>query len=376
MNILRKLFKPNYETFNRIEIVGNSLLHNLKYLKSLHPDAQLFPVLKSNAYGHGLLEVCRVLNHSDVSMVAVDSFPEAQIVYDNFKGRVLIMSELPLQAYRYTDFSRTDFVVYNEETLRHLSKFGKKIAVHLFVDTGMNREGVKNLDSFIARNQKYLEKVELSGLCSHLSSADSNTGDTKLQVERFAAMLKSLKQAGFSPRWKHIGNSAGLLSIEDAMFNAYRPGLAFYGYDPLSDARYHSELKPALNLLSKVVAIHELKAGESVSYNKTYTVSENTKIAVIPIGYYEGLDMSYSGEKIFQINPKEQGAFCRIAGRVCMNYCCVDIGQKSLNIGDDVKIISSNPKDPNSIQNLAKISDSMIYEVLVNVRENIRRIVV
>lgn len=101
IDFIRKIVKAKYQTLNTVEIIKNNLLQNIEYLYSLQKQAEIFPVLKSNAYGHGLKEVCQILNSSKVKMVAVDSFPEAQIVYSNFKGKVLFLNEMPLKVYKY-----------------------------------------------------------------------------------------------------------------------------------------------------------------------------------------------------------------------------------------------------------------------------------
>lgn len=132
LNLIRKIIKPKYKTLNQIEINSKNILHNLEYIQSLQEQAEIFPVLKSNAYGHGLKEICHILKKTNIKMVAVDSFPEAQVVYKYFPGKVLILGEMPLKAYSYCKLKRTEFIVYNKETLKYLSRYGKKAKIHLF----------------------------------------------------------------------------------------------------------------------------------------------------------------------------------------------------------------------------------------------------
>jgi len=373
LNFLRKLIKPKYKTLNIIEINAQNIIANFNFLKGLQESAELFPVLKSNAYGHGLREVCRILNKTSAPMVAVDSFPEAQIVYRYFKRKVLILGEMPLRAYRYCRFKRTEFVVYNEETLRYLSRFGKKVHIHLFVNSGMNREGIKDLDIFIGRNRKYLEKMEVAGLCSHLASADEDSSLNEKQEEKFMADLDILRSAGFFPRWVHLGNSAALFRLDNKLLTAYRPGLALYGYDPFFDEQEDSPLKPALEIFSHIISIQNLQPGETVSYNETYQINKPTRVVIIPFGYFEGLSRRLSNKAEFLVQSDSGDFWAPVAGNVCMNLTCLDVGQRMVRVGDVVKVVSADVRDPNSIFGLAELMGVIPYEFLVKIQANIRR---
>lgn len=377
LNFLRQLLKPKYTTLNQMEIKASHIVANFNYLKSRQPAAEIFPVLKANAYGHGLKEVARILNQTTATMVVVDSFPEAQIVYRYFRRKVLILGEMPLRAYRYSRFARTEFVVYNATTLRYLSRFGKKVKIHLFVNSGMNREGIKDIKAFIADNKKYLDRVEVSGFCSHLASADQESPLNKRQEEEFLAALADLRAAGYFPRWVHLGNSAALLGQSNPLLTAYRPGLALYGYSPFSKpGEEGSALRPALQIFSHIVAIQDLKVGEAVSYNETYRAMAPTRIAVIPFGYFEGLDRRLNEKTNFTIISKATEFLAPIAGRVCMNLTCLQIGFREAAVGDTVKIVSDKPQDPNSLVNLSALIGTIPYEFLVKFQANIRRIIV
>jgi alanine racemase len=377
INILRKILKPKYDTLNEIEISKEKIISNFNYLKSLQPDAEIFPVLKSNAYGHGLKEVCHILNKTSASMIVVDSFPEAQIAYHNFKGRVLILGEMPIDVYKYALLNRTEFVIYNSDTLKYLSRYGKRARVHLFVNSGMNREGIKDLAVFIEENRRYLDRVDVNGLCSHLASADDQGSSlNKEQENRFMTDLEILKNAGFAPRFIHLGNSAAIFSLNNKSLTAYRPGLALYGYTPIDNASNNkTELKAALQVFSHIVSTQELKKGESVSYNESYKADKDLLIAVIPFGYFEGLDRRLSNQAKFLIEDESGDFFAPIAGKVCMNLTCLEIN-KPVKVGDVVKIVSDNNDDPNSVTNISKIIGTIPYEFLVKLQANIRRKIV
>jgi len=378
INFLRKILKPKYESLNIIYINARQILDNLAYLKARQGGAEIFPVLKSNAYGHGLKEMCLILNEAPVSMVVVDSFPEAQIAWKYFRGKVLIIGEMPLRAYDYCHFNRTEFIVYNEKTLKHLARYKKKAKIHLFYNSGMNREGIKDLNQFLSVNKKFLDAVDVVGFCSHLAAAEERTVLNQDQADKFSKGLMTLRMAGYFPIWVHLGNSAATLTINNEVLTAYRPGLALYGYDPLDDQeesgfRHNPELKPALKLMSTIISTQKLQAEETVSYNAGYIARQEANIAIIPFGYFEGLDRRLSNKAQFKVLHTDRSILARIAGRVCMNMTCLDCGVNDIYRGDRVLIVSDDKNDPNSIQSLAKIMNTVPYEVLVKIHSSIRR---
>lgn len=373
MHFLRRFLKPKYETLNRIEIDATKIAANFSYLKELQPGAEIFPVLKANAYGHGLKEMCQILNNTTARMVVVDSYPEAQIAYRFFKGKVLILGEMPLGAYRHAKLKRTEFVVYNENTLRYLARYGKKIKIHLFFNSGMNREGIKDMSKFIEENRTWLDKVEVIGLCSHLASADSRSILNSAQEDAFLSALDSLRLAGYFPRWVHLGNSASIFWADNKLLTAFRPGLALFGYDPFVDGEEAAKpLRPALEVFSHVVSVQELSVNDSVSYNETYRATKTCKIATIPFGYYEGLDRRLSNRAEFLVDGQER-FWAKIAGRVCMNLSSLELDNANVQVGDEVQVVSSDPDDPNSVAGITNLMETIPYEFLVKLQTNIRR---
>lgn len=379
INFLRKLLKPKYETLNTIKIDAKKILANFNYLNKRQGSAELFPVLKSNAYGHGLREMCLILNKTTAPMVAVDSFPEAQIAWKNFKRKVLILAEMPLRAYDYCHLGKTEFVVYNDKTLKHLARYKKRAKIHLFFNSGMNREGIKDMASFISSNKPYLDAVDVVGFCSHLSSAEENSVFNQEQENKFFQGLMTLREAGYFPTWIHLGNSAAALTLENTLLTAYRPGLALYGYDPINGdddnlkVSYNSQLQPALQLFSTIVFIQNLGPDEVVSYNASYRTTQETNIGIIPFGYFEGLDRRLSNKGEFCVVHPQKNIWVKIAGKVCMNMTCLDLGQNDVYKGDQVMIISDQKNHPNSAHSLAEIMGTIPYEVLVKLQPSIRR---
>lgn len=377
LQFLRQLIKPKYDTLNRVEVQAVYILDNLAFLQKQQEQAEMIPVLKANAYGHGLKEICLILNKSGAKMVAVDSFPEAQIVYRYFKGKVLLIGEMPLEAYAYLNWQRTELCVYNQITLRKIFSLNKKANIHLFINSGMNREGIKDLTAFWHHNKEYLLKMNITGFCSHLAEAEGDGKMNEKQKQKFLADLDFLQAQGIGPRYVHLANSAGVFTLKDSRLTACRPGLSLYGYNPFSpDSPYFElaqTLKPALKVISKVVSIQELQEGESVSYNAKYVAKEDTRSAVIPFGYYEGLDRSLSN----LVKLKYGNSYLSVIGNICMNLTCLDIKrEEGVEIGSEITVISNNPSDLNSVSQIASLQKVLIYEVLVKLQANIRRIIV
>jgi len=377
IRFIKKLLKPRYDTLNRIEIDARKIMNNYQLLKERQGSAEIFPVLKSNAYGHGLKEMCEIINKTSAPFVVVDSFPEAQIAWHYFRRKVLIIGEMPLAAYDYCRLRKTEFVVHSPEVLRHLARYGKQAKIHLFVNSGMNREGIKDIGSFIVQNKKYLDRVEVSGFCSHLASADEDSILNQAQEEKFLNDLEILRAHSFFPRWIHLGNSAGVFRLKNQVLTAFRPGLALYGYDPLPESLPEGQrLQPALSVISQVMSVQDIGVGESVSYNESYRAATQTKIAIIPFGYFEGLDRRLSNKAEFIVRGLSDDFYARIAGKVCMNLCCLDAGQHDVHKGDEVIIISNSHEAANSIANLARLIGTIPYEILVRLQSGLRRRIV
>ncbi len=381
---LKNLIKPKYPTLNRLEIVADNLISNLKFLQNVNNDLEIIPVLKANAYGHGLREVAKILNKTKLKRVAVDSFPESQIVNRYFKGKVLLIGEMSSQSYSYLSFKNTEIVVYNLETLKSLSKYGKKIKVHLFYNSGMNREGIKDIRIFIDEAKKYLNKVTVFGFCSHLASAEDDESLNKIQIENFLKALNYLRENNFDPKIIHLGNSAGIFTAKDKRLNAARVGLSFYGYHSFNKSSIYynlleRNLKPALRVVSKIVSVYHLNTNEIVSYNSFYKIkNDNTQIITIPFGYCEGLSFSLLGSNYKAYIIKNNKLIdVELVGRVSMNLSSWRVlSCEKIEVGDELIIVSDNKKDYNNMLNLSKNSQTIIYETLIRFKENIRRIVI
>lgn len=374
---IKKIFKKNYQSINRIEIDTKKLCSNFEYLQSLQKDAILFPVLKSNAYGHGLQGIAKMINKLNTPMVAIDSFVEYQYIKKYSHKKVLVLSEMFKENYRFFDFHISSFCIYNFSTLQYFCQLKKKIKIHLFLNTWMNREGVDEKDlREILELLKNNSKITLEWVCSHLAGADESDGKSmEAQIQKFKNLYEKIKEAWFSPQYRHIGASAGLLKIRDNFFNAYRPWIAFYWYNPLEkDDKFYAfgeKLQPVLSVYSHIVSIHKnLFIWEKVGYNGTFLLEKKSNIASIPFGYFEGLDRRLSNNGFV----KYKWTYISYVGRISMNISSFDFWEREVFVWDEIEIISTNKEDKNSIENIAKNIGTISYEILVRFQTQIKRV--
>lgn len=374
---LRSLFNPHVKPMNIIHLCKKTLLHNLQYLQSIQPQAAIFPVLKSNAYGHGLKEITKMLAKTDVPYIVVDSYPEYVVVKKHSKIPILILWETLLENYKKFDHKRTTFCVYNAGTIRYLWRLGKTTKIHLFFNTWMNREGIQEdqLPELLKELQSHPNLI-VEWVLSHFFDADDlSETPIQTQIQCFKRMYYKLLDAWYTPMWRHIGNSTAFFKITDDFFNAYRPWLALYGYNPMNPKdplyKHGNNLSPLLSITSRVISLQTIWPGEWVSYHHEYKPTDREIVATIPFGYAEWLSRSASG-KLFIRHRK---TFFRQVGTICMNLSSY-IVDSAVHIGDEVEIISATPHAKNSMENLAEQSGTIVYESLVKLDRGIRREIV
>lgn len=380
-------FRKRFETLNRIEVSRRDLLHNLSYLSSLDKKIKIAPVVKSNGYGHGIVNVAKALDSLNSPFFCVDSLFEAyQLQKGGIKTPILVMGYTNPENFKIKKLPFS-FAVFDLETAKVLNEFQPNCRVHIFVDTGMHREGipVKDLPNFLTAIKQFNNLV-VEGLMSHLASSENSADPLFLsQIKQFKKAREIFKKLKVYPKWFHIAATGSLINpqtrpIIASISNLARAGLALYGYSPYymdpslitqDDATRH--LKPVLNLTTKIIQIKKVKKGEKLGYEGTYTAKKDLTIGILPIGYYDGVDRRLSNKGVFLVDNIE----CPILGRVSMNINIIDLSKvPNPKIDQEVLVYSSNPKDKNSLINCAKICKTIPYDLLVNLAETTRRIVV
>lgn len=371
INLIRKFLGRNsYQALNKIEIYQENLLKNYQYLSQIDPKVKIAPVLKSNAYGHGINLIARLLDNQGAPFFCVDSLFEAyEILKLNVKTPVLIMGQINPQNLSIKKLPFC-YAVYDVETAEGIAKYQPHADVHIFVDTGMHREGVllSDLPKFLQDIKKF--NLNIVGVMSHLAiGGEPKHPLTKQQIKEFEETIRICQKMGFKLRYLHLGGSNAILHSRSKLCNIVRTGIALYGIDPTV---IKSNLKPILSLKTKIAFIKKIKKGHSIGYNAKFTAKEDMTIGTLPLGYYDGVDRRLSNKGVVQVDS----VACAILGFASMNITTIDLSKvKNPYVGQEVIVYSSNPEDTNSILNAAKICKTNPHELLVHLAASTRRVV-
>ena len=367
----RRKASKKLKVLNVIELNGSALRNNFEYFKKLHPESKICPVLKSNAYGHGLKEIAQICDGLKAPYLVVDSYYEAlELKRIGIKTPLLIIGYTHPDNYKNMKFGNVAIVVLDKETIVALGNLRKKITIHLKVDTGMHRQGipVNELKGTLELIKKY-KKLNLEGICTHLADADNSKSDifTQKQVNIFKKALETVEKHGFEIKWRHVSATAGAGKIFGSEFNMIRMGLGLYGDSPFKD---YKKLKPVLKFKSTIIDIKNLKKGECVSYGCVFRASKAMKIGIIPAGYYEGIDRGLSNKGVIYHGKTA----CKIVGRVCMNLTMIDLSEaKTAKKWDSVEVIGADVVRKNSARKIAEVCKTITYVIWTHVAPTIRR---
>lgn len=374
--LLSKLEK-DYTTHNRIEVSRSAILHNLDLFEKL-ADRPAIPVLKGNAYGHGISIVAKALKGRKLPYIAVDGYFEALRIREVSNQPVLVMGAILPENYKRMKYDDFAFVVHDETAIHALGKVKKTIKVHLEANTGMNRYGAKpdELVRLAALILSY-RNLTLEGVMSHLADSDGDDPATvDAAVEQFDSCIDAILTTGAQPTMFHVAQSAGSLKAKSKYANAFRLGVGLYGINPFPhnhNMHHHLEtLRPALKLISTITKVIELKKGDKVSYNYTFTAPRDMRIGVLPLGYYEGVNRALSNTGTVRVGKH----YVPLVGRVCMNHTMISLDGTSAKAGEEVIVYSDNPADQNAIDAIAHKHDLFNYNLLTALSHDVRRILI
>ena len=377
LNVIRNFKKSfsDYQPSVEVLLYKKNLLHNINQFKQNFPKIALAPVLKSNAYGHGLIEIANILDQENVPFFVVDSLYEAKVLSDHgIKTDILVIGYTNSSNISSNKLSGISFAITSLDQLNELNKtISKKTIFHLKIDTGMHRQGLlpNQVDDAVSilRNNKYFI---LEGLCTHLASADNPSSTyTNIQIRQWNEIVNKIKNRFSTLKYFHFANSTGTYYTNQAYCNVARLGIGLYGIN--TSPQNQLDLKPVLELQTIVSSIRTLTKGETVGYNQNYTVGQVEKIATIPVGYFEGVDRRLSNNGIVKINCVD----CPIVGQVSMNITSVNVTAiTNPKVGNKVTVISANNDDKNSVKNIAKEIKTIPYEILVHIPQHLRRTII
>ncbi len=385
--------KKFYKTW--VEISKNAVKHNIGVFRQIiGPKVKLMAVVKSNAYGHGLMEFSYLAEQFGADYFGIDTLSEGVKLRNPPAGGGI---KKPILVLGYTRHARMaeaaknniSLTLYNAEDLDFLFKNAKlfvkhPLKIHLKIDTGMHRQGVypEDLPNFLKRLKK-VSHLELEGVYTHFASAKDITYPfyTKWQLEKFQKALNILTKAGFKKLLRHAGATGAVLLYSESHFDMARVGIGLYGLWPSKEAEIqHNKilgkkiiLKPVLKWKTIVSQVKKVKKGEYVGYDLAERMVSDGKIAVLPIGYWHGYDRGFSGIAEVLIN----GARCRVLGKVSMDMIVVDITKAGkIEVENEAVLLGKQKNGEITAFELAQKIGTIPYEIITRINPQTPRIVV
>jgi len=383
----------NYPTFEKdidpkqrawIEIRGKAIESNVRQLRTkIRTSCQFMAVVKADGYGHDAKVVSEYAIRGGASQLGVATLKEGiKLRTSGVNKPILILGNL---------YTKKDLIIsFKNDLMPTISSireclicnnigkhFGLKFSLHLKVDTGMSRLGFE-CDKFIQQFEKIksFDNISIKGIYSHLSSADENNSldprsSTQLQRQKFQKILKQINLDRNHNIKMHLANSAGMLINNDFHFDMVRIGFSMYGYSPLTKIDKNLSLKPALFLKAKVAFIKVIDQGVSVSYGGKFVSSRKTKLAVLSIGYADGVPRNLSGK----VNVIHNNKLYPQVGSITMDQMMVDItGSNEIKIGSTMILLGSDGDKTISPLDWAKRSNTIPWEILCSFKNRLPRV--
>ncbi len=368
-----------------------ALVDNFRVIRDKAAPAEVIAVVKADAYGHGIACAATVLGNAGCTFFAVSSEEEAvelrRIEAEN--GRhpsIIILGHImPENAWTMAEHDiLCTAVSYDNAVLldRVMAGSPHKLTVHLKLDTGMNRVGFPTDDASRETTVRQIkeiaefENLRIGGIFTHFSCADTDltgddTGYTSLQLDRYNQTVDALISSGVNVGIRHAANSAAILGLPSAHFDAVRAGIILYGLSPSGDQSeaVRAGLKPVMKLCSRVAHIHKVPSGDKISYGGTYMAESERTIAVIAAGYADGYERAFHGCPVMI-----GGRAYPSVGRICMDQFMVDITghENEVGVGQEVTLFGGD--DGTLLETLAAAAGTINYEILCGITKRVKRV--
>lgn len=352
------------------------LVNNLRVLRLMAGEAKICAVIKADAYGHGVVEVSRLLEREGVDFLAVAYLEEAlELREAGIRSPLLVLgttdpenADLILRHdIHQTVFTRDLAIALSQAAVRA----GKPAVIHLKIDTGMHRQGIPcDTTGEFTRFLRSLEGISVEGVYSHFAEADNpDSSFTLHQLSAFHRAVDVMREEGIHPPIRHISNSAALLRFPQARLDMVRPGILTYGLSPDADPRPPKGFLPVMELVSGIVALKNLNIGESVSYGRIFTATRPSRIALLQIGYADGYSRALSNKADVLV----RGRRAPVVGRVCMDQILVDVTDiPEAAEGDEVTLFGTVDLPAGE---LAQLMGTIGYEVICGISKRVPRLV-
>ncbi|HUU41023.1 MAG TPA: alanine racemase [Desulfatiglandales bacterium] len=362
-----------YETCAEINL--DNLAYNIHAIRKKVLPSKVIPVLKSDAYGHGAIPVTKRLIKEGFNFFAVARFEEAMELRESgINESILILGRLFSGEIPMAIKAGFRITLFCPEDIRWVEKAGQEVPafVHVKVETGMGRIGVileKEPDFF---NDLIKSKHCIwEGLYSHFSTADEkDKAFAKIQLSRFHKILSQVEKFGKKPSMVHMANSGAVLDLPDSYFDAVRPGILMYGHYPSSETSCSIKPRQVMTLKTFVAHVREMPAGHPVSYGRRWIAEKATKIAVLPLGYADGVSRAFTNRGEVLINGKRYP----MVGTVTMDYIMADVGDDAIRVGDEVILWGESSQGSIEALEAAKKIGTVAYELTCGVSKRVKRV--
>lgn len=372
-----------------IEIDRSALIHNIQQFRKLIGEKRkLLAVVKANAYGHGILEASKIIYEDGVDWLGVNSLEEGLLLRkEGIKCPILVLGYVPLDGLKEAAIHDLRLTVYNIGTINQLAKIcrqlQKKTFLHVKVETGTYRQGVKEEDvlSFFEKINKIPELV-IEGLSSHFANIEDTTDHSyaQLQLESFKRILRKLKKNGFEAPIKHMSCTASAILFPETFFDMVRVGIGLYGLWPSKETylscilqkREPLLLKPVLSWKTRIAQIKKILPGSFIGYGCTYKSTREIQLAVLPVGYYDGYSRGLSNSSYVLVKGKRAA----LRGRVAMDFVMVDITDiPGVSLEDEVILIGHDGEESVTADNLASLLGTINYEIVTRINAELPRVI-
>ena len=364
-----------------IEINTKNLEYNINQIKQIIPKTtQIMAVVKANAYGHDSIIISKKLQEIGINDFAVATLPEAiKLRENNITGNILILGYTELEELqKVIDNNIMQTIVDNDYAKSVLkANLQGKLKCHVKINTGMNRIG-EFYDDFTALSEIYQNPaLQIEGTFTHLCVSDSDKIEdinfTKEQINRFDKAIEFIKNQGLNPGKLHTQASYGTINYTNCKYDYVRMGILMYGINASYDCynKYNVDFKPVMAVKSKVTSIKYINPEETVSYGRTFKADNKIKIASVGIGYADGVPRALSNILIVKINNKKYHQI----GRICMDQLMIEINDENpIAIGDEVILIDPNESKDLTLEDWAKLTNTITDEIICQFTTRLKRI--
>jgi alanine racemase len=372
------------------EVSMTALQHNYATIRDyVAPDATVCAIVKANAYGHGAARCALAFQQEGAKWFGVTCVEEGvELRKAGVTGRILLMSGFARGEERELLDQNLTPVIWDwnhiewlEDAAEKLDRAPENVAVHLKVDTGMSRLGVSMADlPHILDMLKGAQFVVLEGVCTHLASSEVlDAPDVAAQMHRYEEVIETTNLSGLAPAYHHMANSAAIATRERSWKNMVRPGLSLYGYylpstsivTGIPDHSHDLPVIPVLSWKTRIIAVREVSANQSVGYNGAYVTQAPARLAVLPVGYADGFNrhLSSRGRVIVRSD------YARVVGNVSMDLTIIDVtGMPGVDVGDEVILIGESGSKKITAWDHASHSQTIPYEVLCGISARVPRV--